>query len=219
MRVLSCFFFIAFVAPSLQPKRPSMTVADVVAALDRCPTYLDVANTAPRYKDGRRKLDDQISKVMRQLQPVPRETLEEAINFMIARTMRGTLEYAEFRKQQLRRVKVDTKTLSEEEIDHYVRAPAFRVFYALIWVDRFLFDAPTREPFSGTYNLQLITAGNDTPKGYINRMYPVEVTNGTPHILREAVLYLGEGMRPPPSEFWAEFEHYANVYPRRAKWW
>jgi len=217
------YFMISLIAVSLfspQLNRSSMTVAGVVAALDGCPTYLDVADMPPANREGRRKLDDQISAIMRQLQPVPRETLEEAINFMLARTMRGTLEYAELRKKQLKRMRVDIKTFSEEEIEHYVKAPAFRVFYALIWVDRFLFDAPTKEPYTmPTFRPLPLQPGNGTPDGFVNRLYPVEVTNGTPHIMRDAVLYPGEGRLPPPSDFRDEFVHYANVYPRRLRWW
>lgn len=223
---MSFFSLISLVVVSLfspQPKSSSMTVADVVAALDRCPTYLDVAVMPPGNRAGRQKFDDQISAIMRQLQPVPRETLEEAINFMLARTMRGTLEYNAYRKkqlEQLRRTRQDISSLSEEEKAYVIESPAYYPFYALIWVDRFLFQAPAKEAFiMPSFRPLPLLPGDNAPGGFVNRLYPVEVTNGTPHIMRDAVLYPGEGPRLPPSDFRDEFVAYSHKYERRAKWW
>jgi len=218
MTIIHLILTIFATAHSEVEQKPTLSAFDVVKLLDTCPSYHSLSYILPSHGKAALTMEGQISGAMRALQPVPLEILKEAVRVIVARASEGTPEFIAYQRKMWAAAKKQMPGNDDEEVKSLIKDWAIYRSYALLWVDRYLFDPPLLEK-GYIAAIPFLRVRSGAPAGYVNRLYPVVVSNGSPHLDLDTNLYRPEGATPRPTHFAEEFTYYSSHFPRRNPWW
>jgi hypothetical protein len=209
--------------PSIQTQTPAPGVKAVVAMLDSLPT-LDDLDDELRDPSGYRILADKIEGVMRELQPCPSATLLASLKSIADRAEAAYKVWKGSKTESslFSRYVVPWKQLTGESRQDYIERvtfKCFKVFASEIWIDRFLFEAPTRFVRKTRFSYSPIALKSPKTKSYdvVDLAFPVvRSPKGSLTIDRVRLAFPSQNVPIwPPSEF----RSYESHFKRRKRWW
>jgi hypothetical protein len=211
------FTFVILQHVGFVPSNHSVSAGQVLEALDKCPSYGDISALVPSHGLRARVVSERVSESMRKIQPATLDVLNEVVRVLVARSKRDSPENKAYVRKMLRSVKQESPGLNDEDAHMEVVYLASRRASVLLWVDRFLFNPPklVKEP---GIQLGFLRMGSRAPIGYMNRLYPVTVTNGVPQIDLNLDMFNIQDQPAPAESYAKEFKYYSTHYPRRKGW-